>query len=262
MKSPFNQVNFLTRSETRVDLLSYLSDHGSATRDQLNDELDVSRSTLSRTLSAFEDRNLIEYDGTYTLTPVGNIVAEALLDCLDRVDDATDLAPFLQSFPITEYDLTTDQLRDAELTRATDIQPHAPIREHAEPIKSADSYYAILPAIIMQGKEEIRDRIISGDLDTEFIVPSDVAESIADSEMAAAFQEAIDRGTLAVFVADSSPPFFFSLVDDQLVQIGVSHDGTGPDVLLQTSDAAVRDWAETFYRKHRSAADRLTVADF
>ena len=257
-------VRFIIRSDTRVAALKRLFDDGAMTRRTLRNELDASRSTVTRTLNALEDRNWIEKQGrTYRLTPLGIAGTRALVEAFESIDIATELAPFLQSFPIAEYDLDLTAFADAELTAATDARPHAPVREHAKPIAEASSYRAILPALIMQGKDEVQKRIAAGELKTEFVVRPQVAATITDGEPAAAFRDQIAAENLSVYVADSIPPFFLSIVDESLVQIGVSRgDSTRPDVLVQSTHPDVRAWAGELYRDHRSAGRPMTIDDF
>lgn len=74
---PIDQIAFLARSESRVRVLEHLLEHGATSRRAFREHLDVSRSTVTRTLTDLTDRDwLEETDNTYRLTPSGKVVAE------------------------------------------------------------------------------------------------------------------------------------------------------------------------------------------
>lgn len=245
---------FLARSETRVQLLEHLLE-AERSRAEVNDSVDASRSTVSRTLSEFEERGWVErQNGTYRLSAVGEIIGTEFLALVDSIQQTEDLSAFLSRFPYREYELNLAALREAEVTVATETEPHAPIRQHAQSVREASRYRALLPGIIMQGKEDIHSRVVNGQLDIEFVVPPRVAETMTDAEFVDTFREQVASGHLSVHVAEATPAFFLGLLDDDLVQIGVSDADGLPRAMLETDHEPVRAWAETVYERHRKDA--------
>lgn len=92
MYASLGDVEFLTRSEGRVDVLNTVSQR-SRSRDELEQVTDRSRSTLSRMLSDFEARGwVVRQDGRYTTTAAGTYVTSDMSRMLDRIGSLDDVA--------------------------------------------------------------------------------------------------------------------------------------------------------------------------
>lgn len=254
-----DQLVFLARSETRVEILEYLHREGPAVRRELNDHVDGSRSTVTRALAKFEKRDWVDRsNGMCALTPLGEALTAEFLSYLTAVETAEELSAFLKRFPLGEYELELDQLRGAEITVATEAQPHAPMRAHAEPLNHIETYRAILPALVMRGKEHVFERVDAGELKIELVVQPRVAKTITESEFAPAFAEQLESNNLDIYVADDAPEFFLGLMDEEIAQIGVTgEDSTMPAALLESTQPTVREWGETVFTRHRQAGEKL-----
>lgn len=58
MSEPFTQIEYLVASKNRVEVLEQLSE-APADREELSEQLKISRSTLSRVLTGLEEQNWI-----------------------------------------------------------------------------------------------------------------------------------------------------------------------------------------------------------
>lgn len=260
---PIEEIAFLARSEARVRLLELLLERRVATRHECREHLDASRSTVSRTLDALDDRGWVEPAGrSYELTTAGAVVAESFLDLVDSVEATTVLAPFLRWFPLSEFDLDVAALRDAELTVATDGDPYAPAERQTELVRTVAELRCFLPSTELEGCRLVHERCLSGELTMESVVSPCVAETISGGEYVELFHEMTSAGAHEVFRAPEPLPFYLGLADDGLVHVGVEDDEGFPRALLVTEDPSVCEWGESVYEAYRARARELSAADF
>jgi predicted transcriptional regulator len=256
-------LSFLTRSEPRTRILLQLLSSGALPRRQFRDQLSVSRSTITRALAALEERDLVGHDGgTYHLTPTGRIVAETIADAVDTLQVTDELSTFLEWFPYSEYDIDIDDLRATEITVATDVNPYAPSRKHAEAMREAMTARLLLPSIDLQLVESIDDLVVDGSLSIELTIPPKMEETVSTGEFAMLLRGQIEAGGMTIFVSDAAPPFYVGLFDDDGVQVGVEDDDGYPRALLETNRDSVREWAEHIYRQYRDGAREKPAEEF
>jgi len=254
-----NKLLFLVRAESRIHTLERLSLTEPATRRELCDALPASRSTIVRAIDSLVEVGWVSEsaDGV-RLTPVGQVVIEEFLDLVDAVGAAEELTSFLEWFPLSEFDIGIDDLRDGTLTVATEGDPLAPVRRHTNRLRTAAEFRAVLPSIGIEPIKAIHERTLAGELESEFAVSPSVETTIRSGEFAPLFEEMLATGRLTIYLTDSAP-FFLGVVDEDVTQIGVEDDEGIPRALLETSNERVRSWADTFFLDSRKAAvDRLT----
>lgn len=258
-----DHIAFLARSKARVELLEELLERESVERHECREAVDASRSTVSRTLDALEERGWVACDGRqYELTATGSVVAESFLDLVDTVGTAEELAAFLRHFPIEEFDLELAALGDAEVVVSTEGDPYAPATRQNDLMLAASRFRGLFPSIEIEGSRMLRERVVADDIDSEFVVSPAVAETITRGEYARLYRDMIEAGGQRVFAADESLPFYLGLVDDEEVHVGVEDEEGYPRALLVSTAPSVRDWAEDCYESHRDAAERLELDAF
>mgnify|MGYP000058943337 CR=1 FL=1 len=253
-------IEFLARSAARVETIESLLAAGTLDRPAINDRISASRSTITRTLSDFEDRGWVErHNGTYGLTPMGEVLGGEFLELLETVELAEGCSTFLAAFPYTDYEIELSALRDATVTVATETEPFAPVRVHAESLEDASTYRGLLPALVVKGKADIHERVQAGELEVEFVASEAVADAMTSGEHASLFRSQLEHPGFAVHVSESVPDFFLSLIDEELVQIGVMDDDGSPTAVLESTDPEVRSWADGLFEDRRAAAQPLTA---
>lgn len=260
---PLEWIVFLARSQTRVHILEQLVKNAAINRSEMNSHIDASERTITRTLNEFTDRGWVEQrDRSYQLTPTGELIAQAFLELVDSFSETAELSTFLDWFPYSEYELDVTRLLGATVTESTDSEPYAPARRQNRLMGQVSTYRALLPSVDVEGNHIANQQMEAGNLEAELIVPPRIKHTIVTHEYAHLMRDPIEDGQLTLLVADSVPEFHVGLADDEKVQIGVEDDAGLPRALVETTDSAVRDWAEQLYDEYRSQADPVTVADF
>lgn len=261
--TPLEAVRFLARAESRVRVLEYLAASEPATQRDLRTELDASRTTVSRAVGSLVEAGWVEHrDREYRLTRVGRIVAEEFSSMLDAMASVTELRPFLRWLPA---DVAVPDFHDADdvtVTVSTDADPYAPARKQAEILDDADRLRILLPSIGLEATRTITEQVTRHGLEVETVVPRDLEATLESDEFAPLLREKVATGRSTVLVASADLPFYLGLADDGRVQVGVEDDDGFPRALLETTDADVREWAESVYRDYRDGARPKPVAEF
>lgn len=258
-----DKIRFLSRANSRVRILEYLAESTAVSERELRAELPLSRSTVSRGLDSLVEVGWVD-DGSagVELTPTGRLVIEAFSEFAGTVSTAEELSPFLEWFPLSEFELRVADLRDSELTVAADGDPLAPARTQTDLVRATPRFRGCFPSLDLSGTELVHERIVEGEFEAEIVVSSTVEETIHGERFAPLFGEMLSTGRLAVHVVDEIP-FYLGLGADERTQIGVEDDDGLPRALLESDNETVREWATSmFAESRRSSTDQLTAASF
>lgn len=243
----------LVRSKVRVELLRRLRE-GTATRYELRDALDCSRTTVDRNLDHLAEAGWVRrIEEGYAITTSGTFALETALEFVETVGVAARLEPILRWIPRSEFDVDLRHLSGAEMTLPGEATPHAALDRHTAAIEGCSRFRGILPVTSAQQFERQYDRTRSGEMATEFVVPPTVADVfLTDPRFADMTAELRDLDTFSVYVTDEGIPYYLGVVDET-VQIGVGKDGR-PRGLLETDSETVREWAHRTIDEYRESA--------
>jgi predicted transcriptional regulator len=255
-----DDVAFLAGSEPRAAVLTALSGRGSLTKDELVEHSGAARVTVTRNLEQLADRGLVEADeGGWRLTPLGELLAGEFLSLLRTAGTADDLAPVLSRLPADAFDLDPAALAGAEVTASTPANPYAPAERHGESLMTADTARMLLPAVSPQLMAETERHLRGGDLEMQLVASSSVAETFR-TEIPGLVADLTATGSVTIHEHGGDVPFYLGLVDEA-VQVGVSDEEGIPRALAETTDAAVRSWAEDSFEEYRRAAEPFDPDD-
>jgi predicted transcriptional regulator len=260
---PLDEILFLARAESRVRIMEHLSGGESTTQRELRTRLDISRTTVARSLGSLEDNGWVENDGdTYRLTQAGSIIAEEFSQLLDTVQRVEELSDFLRWFPDEQSTPDFLDVSDAEITSPSDGDPYAPARKQTQIFHTADSVRVMLPSVDLDGAKTIAERILQHGLEAETIAAPDLEATLESEEFAPFLGRMVETGRSPIFVSPTEIPFYLGLTAGGRVQTGVEDDEGFPRSLLETTDERVRAWAEDVYQDYRKKAERKSIEDF
>ena len=137
MTMPLDAVDWLTRSENRIEVLELLIVERHE-RSELQVLTGVSRVTSNRMLAELEDRSWIRRDGhSYETTPTGKLVIEALDELLDTIATGQKLGDIQQYPPTEEFGFDLRRLGESRVTRPTESDTLAPLSRSATLMREA-----------------------------------------------------------------------------------------------------------------------------
>ena len=229
-------------------------------KSSLDDELDVSRSTLDRAVRELESVRVVTYSGgEYVVTALGEHLTRDFFRFVDRAEVVLELEPFLRWAPSEEIDLDIQWLADAEVLVPTDADPYAMINRHVQRLKDADYVRGMLPVTGLHAHETAHENVVENGAEGKLIVESDVADVLTSkTAFAELTEEMLATGRFELLVCDDSIPYFVGVFDDDIVQIGVDEDGE-PRALIETNQRDVRTWATERLNEYEQRAERLSA---
>ncbi|WP_227373628.1 helix-turn-helix transcriptional regulator [Haladaptatus halobius] len=249
MYSPIHDVEFLARSEHRVDVLNALSD---TTRDRpaLQEATGASSATLGRILSDFEERKWVVRSGyRYELTSQGRFVLEGFGELLTRMETEQKLRDVLELLPAESLGFTLDMFTDATVTVADEADPYRAVRRFDELIEGAKTMRAFGTATLKSANVDTLHRNIVDGMETEIIYPPPIIEAVAAWNPAAA-TEAAESGNLRILLYDALP-CGLTLFDGRVALTGYTQDTGLLRVVVDTENPDAFVQAEEIYGSYR-----------
>lgn len=232
-------------------------DRGPASRRELEDRLDISRSTCHRIVRSFEDKGLIARSGDrYELTGVGQAVCEAINRFARNVDTATDLGKLLNELDRAGVTVDLDAFAGATITRARPSDPYRPVSRFMQLLQQSSTLRtfdktAIPPPYV----DEIAQQVIEDGLTVEAIYEREVATRLF-SGPPQSLRAAVESGQ---FVVEVHPeiPFGICILDDRIGVRAHSPESGADTVFVDTDDTEAYAWAEKVFRSYRAEARQL-----
>jgi predicted transcriptional regulator len=258
MPSSLDDVEFLARSAHRVEVLDAIH-QTPRSRDELKALDDASRTTLSRTLAAFEDLGWVSRtNGRYETTPEGTFVATELTRLLGNLETAETLDGALGWLPIDRFDFDLRRLRDAEVVTLGWNDPVS-MRLLAERLQGASDVRSVAPgSISREVTEMLRELTVDQGGTYTGILAGDAVETIqGHPAIRAQVEEMLETGRAEFFQYVGDEPLAMVMTIDDQMAICNHHSG-GPQMeAVITDDPAVHGWALSYVDAVRVDADRL-----
>jgi predicted transcriptional regulator len=227
-------------------------------RRDLQERVGVSRPTIHRQLRALGDAGLVaKRNGTYALTPVGELAAAEFSRMFEVMDTVSTLGQVVPWLPVAKFGFEFDRLRDAEVTLPRRNDPFAPTRRMLRAIHGADHIRMLTYTFLPEGDPAARRCFLEEGQSFEGVLdPSLVASLLDDSASTAHLRDLLARGA-RIGVAPEPVPVILTIADEQVV-IGAVDDGGSPRGVIVTDDAVIRAWAEETVEASLVRAEQLT----
>jgi predicted transcriptional regulator len=241
----------------RGPVLEALREAGAMDRRELEQHLDVSKSTVHRFTRALRENGLIERSGSeFVLTPLGEESAAEVAAFSTAIETVWKLAPVLRATSAHGIDFDVAAFTDATVTTAAPGNPYRPVNRFMTLVNETDTLRGLDPASINPlHLDDIYERIVEGMTTDAVFPPAVVAELLtANPERA---ERAFESGYLTLRVHDDLP--FGLTICDERVGVGIYDDDTGLlRTYADTAAPAAHEWAESVYTTYRDEATELT----
>jgi len=242
--APLEELEFLARSPNRVAVLGALTD-GPVGRYDLEDETGVTRATLGRILDDFEARGwVVETDRRYEATQLGAYVSREFGAVLERFEPVPALEAVAQWFPPDGFGFDLGHLAGADVIRSSRENVLAPTAHISRRIREAEHVrlitYSVLPGVL----DVCWRGTVDGQLELEGVLEVAAVNGVGtDPHLREQAAEMFETGRSTVYVYDGDIPSTVFVIDD-LVLLCLSGGEGAPLAVIETTDAAVRSWAE------------------
>lgn len=235
---------------------------GPLERRQLEDRLDVSRSTSHRYVRTLQELGLVEKtDGRYALTDLGAGIAEAVATFETEVGTRLRLAPMMDVVRDVTPPVDIAAFEDATVTSVDHGEPFAPLRRFVSLVQKTETLRGINTARIAPTYlDEFQGRILDG-MQTELIDSPHITEDIMERYPEKIIQVcASENVTILIHEDEGTLPFGLVLLDDH-VAIGLFHTTKGTlETLIDTDEPAAIEWATAVYDQYKSESTQLDNA--
>jgi predicted transcriptional regulator len=218
----------------------------------------VSRPTIHRQVRALDEDGLVtKRNGTFVLTPVGEIAATEFARVFETMDTISALSRVVRWLPVQAFDLDFARLRDAEVVLPHPNDPFAPTRRMLRRIHGADRIRMVTYTFLPEGNPATRRCFIGAEQFFEGVLDSTLVDTLlADPQSAAHLQKLLTQGA-RVAVAAEPVPIVLSIADGTVL-IGAVDEGGSPQGLIVTDDEGIRTWAEETVDGYLDRANWLT----
>jgi predicted transcriptional regulator len=221
---------------------------GPLDRRELQEQVGVSRPTIHRQLRALGDDGLVtKRNGTFALTPVGELAATEFSRMFEVMDTVSALSQMVPWLPVTElnFDFDFDRLRHAEVTLPRRNDPYAPTRRMLRTIHGADEIRMLTYTFLPEADPAARRCFVEAEQFFEGILDSTLVRSLLEDPTSAAYlRELLTRGA-RISVATEPVPAILTIADEQVI-IGA------------VDDEVIRTWAQETVDDVLARADPLT----
>lgn len=258
MGLPLETIAFLARSDNRVQVIRALADE-ERSRQQLREELPISRTTLSRILNEFENRGWIARTGKeYRTTPAADAILAKFVPLQETTEGIHNLGEAIDWLPPPARSVEFRHFRDADITTSTTENPAEPYDRGLELIRAADRYRGLTSTAIPRYVTVLRDCLVQGQLDVEGVIETSFLETLRDDPgRSEPWYDLAEAG--AAWLYDGEVSINLHIVDEKvMVWLGERReDELEIHGLLETGNATVVSWAETLYEDYRSESRSL-----
>jgi predicted transcriptional regulator len=251
MSTPVEDIEFLARSEHRVNALGALA-AGPQSRDDLRAVIGASNATVGRLLNEFDKRTWITRDGhRYELTPLGEFIADGFFDLVERFETERSIRDVWQWFP-TDLGFTIEMFTGATVTLQDQRNPYCPNPRYAELVETSESLREI--RTVPHKEENLRmvlERAVAG-MEVELVLSREVLTyTVAFAPDLA--NEGLKNGNLVLLVHDDLPGGFW--IFNGHVGTCCRDCETGLSrAVIDTSTSEAQAHARSLYDSYRSEA--------
>lgn len=258
--TPLTDVDFLTRSQNRVELLRATAAR-THDRDELESLLGISRVTLSRLLSDLEERGWItREDNGYRTTAVGDAVNADLETLIETVATGRKLQEVFRWIPIDELGLDLRAFADADLIRPDRIKIGSVIHHHVERIKATKRFDGLIDAIEPIGAQAYYEGTTQDRMKSRIVLTTTAYDELnADERMSGWMSDVLESGS-KVIKYEGEIPISVLILDDMAMFFLVDQDGVHG--LLESENEAVLEWAREYIDEHSQAGNALERGAF
>ena len=247
------QSPLLSTIARRATILRKILDGYTSKRD-LEDVLDVSRSTLDRAIRCLSDEQIITYQsGECVVTLYGQFALreyERLKEHYETLDTAKSLLLTLDP----DISLDPRVLHGADIILAEQPAPHAPIDRLEDLLDRCRSVIGLSPVVLPRFVDLFYEHITERGVETELILDGDLVEYLWTAHPSK-LRDVLDCEHCTIRWVEEIPEFGVVLIDADRVWISVYDDQGGLHGAIVNENSPALTWASDILSIYRSQAE-------
>ena len=223
----------------------------------LDDELDVSRSTIDRAVKELETAGVVTRgENGYELTLFGSLLIDQYRTQLDRIRELVRAGPLLDALP-AEAPMSVDFVRDASMYHASSSAVLRPVQRFEELVREATTVHGLSRTISQSSTSRLlEEQVLQDRLDCELIMTSALRAYLAE-ERSRTERELYETGRYRVYETDSLPyglALFDLDEDDSHAMIFVYGESNELLGTMVNDEPPAVEWATTVYECFKADA--------
>lgn len=237
---------------SRARVIECLFDGVTDKRD-LQDALDVSRTTIDRAFHDLEEIDVVRSSGSdYELTLSGRLAYQNDEQLSQRYQSIATATPLLLQLPI-DAPVGVRLLKDADVSPSKPCAPHEPISQLEELIHHGTHVRAFFPVVLQRYVDLFHDQITETSIEAELILGDDIVDVLSE-HYSDEFRAIVRADACELLTVPEAPPFGLVVVDTKHVWMGVHEErgGLRGAIYNETEDAV--DWGVETYQQYRNRA--------
>lgn len=240
----------------RYDIVASLK-QGRWDKRKLQQELEVSRSTIDRTFRMLEENGVLTSRGSrYQFTLFGALLVEEIQTIKTTTDALIAARPALRNLPATA-EIPCNVLESSEPLLPTNVAPHAPLLRLEEEIARSEDVRAVITRVLPKHIDSVSSHLQNGSLSTELVMDEEVLGHVRSSYLEQ-LERCLGSENFTLWRVPETPPFGLALFDERAVWLSVySTDGQFCGGLY-TEDATSIEWAAERYGQCRARGVTVT----
>ncbi|SEP16173.1 Predicted transcriptional regulator, contains HTH domain [Halogranum amylolyticum] len=253
-------IAYLARSQNRIEILETLTT-GSHTSRDVEEQTGTSRSTLERITTELEERGWAERNnnGEYVLTETGERIAEETSRYVGAMEAIETLGEAVNWLPNDELTIDLRYFRDAVVWKPEPNDVAAADTRIIDLSRDGDRFACLSNTAGTVGLEtEMIEQFGKDQLDVENVVtPEELDIYRQDPERAARWKSYLEAGA-NVYCYHGQIPCVLILIDETVFIGDRRLETLG---VIESSNDAVRSWAEGVLANYRDNAERVEPTD-
>ena len=235
-----DELQFLSRSPNRFEALMVIHNSRAVDSYRLEEELGVSRRTVSRLLDDLEERMYIhEQSEGWQLTTFGMHVLETYNWFDDTLSLTIEFRPLLARLDTSEVRLTVDHLRGATLTVATEFSPYAALDRVTELRRQAKRIRLVSPRVEKRSIDQLIERVRQNDvIEFDVVLPAHSLETLSQPAFENGLTTLTESERVSARIYPGPLPCFFGVMGE-ISAIGVSENNK-PHALVESKSRDFR----------------------
>lgn len=251
------QPPLLSTIARRATLLRKILDGYTSKRD-LEDVLDISRSTLDRAIRCLSDEQIVTYQGgECAVTLYGQFALREYERLKERYEILRDAKSLLLTLK-PELSLDPCVLHGADVILAEQPAPHAPIDRLENLLDQCRTVVGFSPVVLPRFVDLFYEHITEHGIETELILDSDLVEYLWAAHTSK-LRDVLDCEHCTIHWVEETPEFGIVLIDNDRVWIGVYDDRGGLTGAIVNNDDPALTWAMDTFCTYRSQAEQVLL---
>jgi predicted transcriptional regulator len=222
----------------------------------LEEELEVSRSTINRGVNELQESGLVERkNGNQSITLFGALALSVYQEYNTIVDKLCKAKPLLQELP-EEINLDVRMIYGSSIELAKSPAPHKPLQEIHSKISGADRVQLFTPTIIPNAFETYVE--FTQQENTLTLVFPDEVINHAKEHHCQKFDQLVQSPYADIFRTDGRTQFGIIIIDQEEVWLTVHGElGETLGTIYNDADYAIK-WASENFERYREVAETVS----